>query len=584
MTRIWFRLVCGIFALTLLLWPHASHATGPLPGLWATPLELDFGPIGVGLTSAPQVVTIANTGSTTLTNFAGGAPFDTQFGATQNCAGGVAPGASCQYTFSFTPTATGVVSTTSDSSTNAGRLVIRLRGEGVGPKLSVSPLELDFGDVPLNTTSAPQVVAIRNTGLARLANFAGGAPFNTQFGATQNCASGVAPGASCQYSFTFKPTTLGVAGTTSNSGTNAGSFVIKLKGNGTNGGAVTGPKLVFSPLELDFGPVGVGATSAPQVVTIKNIGNATLTDFAGGAPFNTQFGATQDCAGGVAPGASCQFTFTFKPTATGVVSTTSDSSTNAGRLVIKLRGEGVGPKLSVSPLELDFGDVPLNTTSVPQVVTIRNTGLARLTNFAGGAPFNTQFGATQDCAGGIAPGASCQFTFTFKPTATGVFSTTSDSSTNAGPLIIKLRGQSGTVPPSPRLSFEPSQVAPYDVTRLNLTLNNLNRTSVIDDVLLSISLPTGIEVATTPQASTTGCGAATLAANPGANTVGLMGARIGRDDRCQVSVNIKAVTAGSYTISTGVISSSNGGGSSGTSAVLQVTTPELKAFLPLMQK
>ena len=160
-------------------------------------------------------------------------------------------------------------------------------------------------------------------------------------------------------------------------------------------------------MELDFGEVGVGQTSAPQVVTITNIGDSTLTDFAGGAPFDPQFGASQNCAGGVAPGASCTYTFTFTPTATGVFSTTSNSGTNAGPFVIALRGEGVGPKLWVTPKTLDFGHVLTGVSSAPQVVTVTNVGRSTLTDFAGGAPFDPQFGGSQSCAGGVAPGASC---------------------------------------------------------------------------------------------------------------------------------------------------------------------------------
>jgi len=203
-------------------------------------------------------------------------PLDPQFTATQNCAGGVAPGASCQYTFRFSPTATGVFSTTSNSSTNAGNIVITLRGRGVGAGLHVTPLSLDFGRVLSGTLSPPQVVTIRNTGAMTLTNFAGGAPFDPQFTVTQNCASGVPPGGSCQYTFRFQPAATGVFSTTSNSSTNAGSFQIALRGRGT----IAGPpppandKWV-TPLEIDFGPVGVGFTSLPQTVTITNTGTAS---------------------------------------------------------------------------------------------------------------------------------------------------------------------------------------------------------------------------------------------------------------------------------------------------------------------
>src|SRR5512139_3159538 len=79
-----------------------------------------------------------------------------------------------------------------------------------------------------------------------------------------------------------------------------------------------------TPLELDFGPVGLGATSPTLKVTITNSGDIPLTGWAGGAvpaPFN----ASQDCniPGGVLPGNSCHYFFTFSPAAAGVFTATS---------------------------------------------------------------------------------------------------------------------------------------------------------------------------------------------------------------------------------------------------------------------
>ncbi len=204
------------------------------------------------------------------------------------------------------------------------------------------------------------------------------------------------------------------------------------------GSGATDPKLWVSPLSLDFGPVGAGIKSATQLVTVTNLGSYTLTNFAGGGVY-APFSASQDCAGGVPPGESCNYFFTFSPTSTGTFSTTSNSSTNAGPFSVELRGTGVGAGLHVNPLSLDFGYVLSGTTSSAQIVTIRNTGPTTLTNFAGGgvlAPFSAQ----QNCASGVPPGASCQYFFRFAPTSLGRFTAFSNSSTNAGSFSIKLQG------------------------------------------------------------------------------------------------------------------------------------------------
>ena len=143
------------------------------PSLWVTPLELDFGPVAVGSISPKLEVNITNTGDTTLTNFAGGG-LGAPFSVTQNCAGGVPPGETCQYFFTFSPTSPGDFTATSSSSTNAGPISIVVHGTGVGPALNVTPLSLDFGSVRVGGSASTQTVTIRNTGLSTLDSFAGG--------------------------------------------------------------------------------------------------------------------------------------------------------------------------------------------------------------------------------------------------------------------------------------------------------------------------------------------------------------------------------------------------------------------------
>jgi len=405
------------------------------PKLWVSPLSLDFGPVGAGIKSATQLVTVTNLGSYTLTNFAGGGVY-APFSASQDCAGGVPPGESCNYFFTFSPTSTGTFSTTSNSSTNAGPFSVELRGTGVGAGLHVNPLSLDFGYVLSGTTSSAQIVTIRNTGPSTLTNFAGGGVY-APFSASQDCAGGVPPGESCNYYFTFSPTQTGTFSTTSNSSTNAGPFSIALEGHGRSS-LLTGGQRV-TPLSIDFGPVGVGFKSGPQIVTITNQSLlGSITGFAGGGVY-PPFQAQQNCASGVPAGDNCQFFYYFQPTAVGTFSETSDVSDSFGSFSIHLRGTGVGAGLHVTPLSLDFGPAPLYTTSAPQTVTIRNTGPTTLTNFAGGGVL-APFSATQNCASGVPPGASCQYFFRFAPTSLGRFTAFSNSSTNAGSFSIKLQG------------------------------------------------------------------------------------------------------------------------------------------------
>lgn len=337
------------------------------------------------------------------------------------------------------------------------------------------------------------------------------------------------------------------------------------------------PSAWVTPLVLDFGPVGVGFTSATQVVAITNTGTATLTNFAGGAPSDAQFNASQNCAGGVAPGSSCQYFFSFKPTAAGTFTTTSNSSTNAGPIVITLRGTGVGAGLHVTPLSLDFHRVVSGTTSPNQVVTIRNTGATTLTNFAGGAPFDPQFGATQNCAGGVPPGGSCKYTFTFKPNALGRFTTTSNASTNGGPIIIQLAG--GVAPPTISMDFTPASVEVGGVTTLRYTITNTNAALAATGVGLNNALPVGLKVAS-PSGATASpeCNAPTITAAPGGGSVIVADGAITGGKVCVITVQVKPEAAGDL-VNAAAVSSVNGGTGNTATATLVAS---FKVRLPMI--
>jgi hypothetical protein len=77
--------------------------------------------------------------------------------------------------------------------------------------------------------------------------------------------------------------------------------------------------LSVSPNLLSFGPHTVGTTSAPQIVTLTNIGSHSLPissiGFAGADPGD--FIEHNTCGAGLHAGASCTVTVAFKPTATG---------------------------------------------------------------------------------------------------------------------------------------------------------------------------------------------------------------------------------------------------------------------------
>ena len=236
----------------------------------------------------------------------------------------------------------------------------------------------------------------------------------------------------------------------SNLNANAQQVIAQGQAPGVSGPAspATLEYLWVTPLELDFGPVGISNSVAPSsgpvfTVTITNKSSYTLTSLSGGA-VAAPFYATQDCnmAGGIPPGQHCHYFFTFHPTASGSYSATSNTITNLGTFEIKLHGSGVDGLAVPDATSLDFGSVYTGISNpLEQIVTIRNAGLAPLTQFAGGA-ISAPFNATQDCviAGGVLPGKSCHYFISFKPSTSGVFTTTSSSVINGTAVKIDVKG------------------------------------------------------------------------------------------------------------------------------------------------
>jgi hypothetical protein len=431
--------------------PAVSLSAGSEPKLWVTPLALDFGPVGVSQLSTGRAITVTNTGTAALSGFAP-AVLTSPFGyAGHNCGSSLAPGASCRFLYSFLPIAAGTYTTTHTVGTNAGSFNIQLRGTGVARSASVSPLALDFGWVQPPSFNSESVV-VRNTGLSPVAVSAGSvpAPFSINF---NTCGASLAAGATCQVNYRFTPTSVSTFQVTPTitvtaGPTTVGVFPVSLLGHGCSAPFCSEGGLRVNPRALDFGPVGVGTYAILQV-TIHNQSSSSAS-FAGGG-LTAPFHAFTSCGGGLPAGQSCQLTYQFSPTAASTFTTTAAvQATPHGNFSIALRGTGVAPSVTASPLWLDFGPVEPGVVSPPQEVIIRNTGLVTLT-FAGGAAPAPFQGATS-CGGGLPPGATCKNIYAFAPTAPGRYTTTASPVSSAGTISIVLQGgeaQEGEPPPPP---------------------------------------------------------------------------------------------------------------------------------------
>src|SRR5207245_136566 len=238
-----------------------------------------------------------------------------------------------------------------------------------------------------------------------------------------------------------------------------------------------------APTNLAFGTQRLSTTSPAQTVTLTNSGTATLSitsiALAGSNPgdFAVAGSGVAPCplAGGpVAASASCAFTVTFTPAATGgraaKVTITDDAAGSPQS--VSLAGMGIAPAVTLAPTNLAFGDQRLSTTSPVQTVTLTNSGTATLSitsiALAGLNPGDFAIAAGTTCTNGatVVAGASCLLNLTFTPTAasarTATVTITDDAASS--PQSVSLAG-TGIVP---AVTLAPTNLA-FGTQRLTTT-------------------------------------------------------------------------------------------------------------------
>jgi hypothetical protein len=173
--------------------------------------SLTFGSQMIGTTSAPQLVTLSNTGNEPLviSNLSINGTNGSDFAETDNCIGSLSAGANCSINVSFAPTATGTRTGTlmiSDNATSPqSPQIVALTGTGAAPLVSVSPSSITFANQYVGTIGLPQTVTITNNGNGAL-NITGITASPADFGLLSACGNTLAAGSSCAVGVFFDPT------------------------------------------------------------------------------------------------------------------------------------------------------------------------------------------------------------------------------------------------------------------------------------------------------------------------------------------------------------------------------------------
>jgi len=196
------------------------------------------------------------------------------------------------------------------------------------------------------------------------------------------------------------------------------------------------PKISVKPKSLNFGSLKAGSTSSAKSITVNNTGKGSLTinSITLSGSNASEFNLTNDCTT-VSAKSSCTVLITFTPTISygkkSALISIASNDPQKPTVNVKLLGQVLPPKISVSPVSVNFEKVSVGSTSEPKIVTIKNKGISDLevSSITINGTNASEFSQTNDCST-IVKGSSCAVTLTFSPTSAGSKRATMDLSTS----------------------------------------------------------------------------------------------------------------------------------------------------------
>jgi Glycosyl hydrolases family 39 len=426
-------LIFGVLATWALISVDTCGAAASI-----NPSNLVWAVVPLGNTSGPKSATLTNNGASSITInsiVVGGInPKDFVISA-RTCGTTLAPLASCSLTIRFKPTTTGVRKATLTISDTASNTLqsITLSGTGIPltSNIAVSPSSLSWPSLSLGNQGASKSIAVTNGG-PNSANFSsikvGGSNSGDFIITTNTCGSSLAATASCSIAIRFKPLSTGNrVGTLTLVDTAANSpQAVSLSGTATPS---TSGIFTVSPSTLTFGNVYAGSDGKLLSVTLSN-GTSNPVVLAGMSiigPQANEFAVSGWSCGSSLPSfATCTVTILFKTANTGARSATLTFSTSASNSpqIVALAGTGIASTgtLIANPLSLSWGPVVVGNVSGSKSITLTNNSSATipLSTIAITSTDSGDFHVlNQTCGTGLAAGASCNVSLSFRPKAVG---------------------------------------------------------------------------------------------------------------------------------------------------------------------
>jgi uncharacterized repeat protein (TIGR01451 family) len=351
---------------------------------------------------------------------------------------------------------------------------------------------------------------------------------------------------------------------------------------------------------------GAAFTDTYPSANMKNTAATPTSNTCGGTVIMTNGGSSVALTGGVIPGGGgCSIVVPVTGIAPGTYtnSTGSITTTNAGTgtaatdtLIVvtaptatKTFTPAIIPVSGASNMRITILNTnPIAITGLAFTDTypstdMQNTAAAPTTNTCGGTVTMTNGGSSVALAGGTVPASgNCYILVPVTATVAGLYTNSTGEMTTdeAGTIAAATATLRAMAPPTVAKSFG-SVTIPINVsTNMTITLTNTNAAAMAG-VSLTDTYPSTDMRNTAAAPSSNTCGG-TVTMTSGGSSVALSGGTIPASGSCAIVVPVTAVAAGTYTNSTGNVTTTNAGTGTAATATLTALAPPAaaKSFSP----
>jgi hypothetical protein len=262
--------------------------------------------------------------------------------------------------------------------------------------------------------------------------------------------------------------------------------------------------LSIDPGSIDFGQVPI-FESKQDTITLSDSGKANVTIYSAQlTPSTGPFSIVGATPTQVLAGGSAAIVLNFEPDSnviySGILTLTTDDANTPNR-TIALSGLGVKDPFTVTPSQVDFGQVPVLTT-VQDTITLNNGGTSSVTiSKAQLLPASGSFAIVGPVPDQVPSGGSAMMIVSFHPDTAGSYSgtitlSTSDASAPTRGISLSGTGIKGALSVNPSSINFGTVLIGHD-TSITATLHNTGQASIdIDSIVLTGSNNAGFSYGT----------------------------------------------------------------------------------------